>query len=246
MRSTRIILLIFIPLILVGFIVSTLYKWNYLQHSQHLPDEFNIPNLYIGYDANKNRVDDSKDIVDCAKEYTSHNPKWEPFKEYSSGFPPVGRGSNGDVIAYAFNCAGYNLKSLVYQDIQKNPEAYPNDSVHSENGAFRDVKNLRVFFSRYGEEATNDYYSIREWQTGDVVFFEKNHSAVVADHVNDKGVRFIIHLFWEHQAGYYQDVLETNAWGKVIGHYRATSRMLSPKTDAPGTKQNVHTELNVD
>ena len=243
MKSLRIILLIFVPLFVLGFFISTLYKWNYIQHTQHYPDEFNIPNLRVGYDANKNRIDDSVDIVEGAKEFVAKNPKHEIFTEYSSGFPNKNVGSNGDPVAYAFRYAGYDLQKLINDDIQKNPEAYDSSRPQSENAAFRDVKNLEVYFSRYADKHDNDYYNLNDWQTGDVVFFEKNHCAVVADRVNDNGVRFIIHLFWEHQAGYFQDILETNAWGKVTGHYRASSRMLSPKTDNPTSKQSVKTTL---
>jgi hypothetical protein len=245
MKSLRIILAIFIPIFVLSFGVSLLYKWNYIQHTQHFPDEFQIPNLHVGFDANKNNIDDSTDIVEGAKQYTSKNPTHEAFKEYESGFPTGKVGSNADPIAYAFTYAGYNMQNLVYQDIQKNPEAYSPNTPHSKNGAFRSVENLYTYFSRYADAHDNDYYNIKDWQTGDVVFFEKNHAAIVADRVNNNGVRFVIHLFWKYQAGYYQDVLETNAWGKVIGHYRATSRMLSPKTDNASKKQSVRTEISV-
>jgi len=243
MKSLRIILGIVVPILIVGYGVDVLYKWNYIQHTQHLPDEFNIPNLRIGHDANKNSIDDVFDIVEGAKQYVSSNPKYEKFTEYNGGFPQKSVGSNGDPIAYALTYAGYDMRSLVYQDIQKNPEAYDPTQPQSKDAAFRNVSNLHVYLSRCADEHDTDYYNIKDWQTGDIVFFEKNHAAVVADRVNDNGVRFIIHLFWEHQAGYFQDILETNAWGKVTGHYRISAKCLTPKTDNPTSKQNTRSTI---
>lgn len=232
MRSLRRIIIFVIPLLVLGFIISTLYKWNYIQHQQRLPGEFGIPELGASIDINKNRVHDAKDIFDGAMNYVASNPIYEPLKEYDGGWPGYRYGSDGDVVAYALKNAGLDLQNLINQDIDKNPEKYDTKNPLGENIAFRVVENQRIFFSRYAEAHDTDYHNIKDWQMGDVVFFEKNHVAVVADKVNNNGVRFIIHNFWEHQAGYYQDVLETDAWGKVIGHYCVSKDMTMPKTDA--------------
>ena len=231
MRSLRKIIIFVVPLLVLGFIISTLYKWNYIQHQQRLPGEFDIPEFSNSIDVNQNHVNDAKDIFQGAFNYTATNPVYEDLKEYRDGWPDGKYGSNGDVVAYAFKNAGFDLMNLINQDIQKNPDAYDDKNPLSEKIAFRVVENQRVFFSRYADAHDTDYYNIKDWQMGDVVFFEKNHVAIVADKVNNNGVRFIIHHFWQHQAGYYQDVLETNAWGKVVGHYRVSQKMLTPKTD---------------
>ena len=218
-----------IPILMIGFIVSLLYKWNYIQHEQKTPDEFQITHLRTDYDANKNGVDDLWDVLEGAKQYISKNPKYD-YDTYENGWPNDNRGVNGDVIARALLYAGYDLKKLIWADIEKNPEAYPNNH-GNENEAFRKIENQRIFMSRYFTAVTNDYEDIKKWQGGDIVFFKKDHGAVVADKVNNNGVRFIIHHFWQFQAGYFQDVLETDAWGEVIGHYRVNKRALSPKTD---------------
>ena len=238
MKAFRRIIIFVVPLFIIGFLVSTLYKWNYIQHQQHFPDEFNIPNLGVSYDANKNNIDDSKDIFEGAMRYISRSPQYEDLKEYDNGWPNLNRGQAGDVIAEALKYAGYDLKKLIYQDIQKNPGAYGNNP-QSENIAFRVVDNQRIYLSRYGEPKDLDYKNIKDWQTGDIVFFEKNHAAIVGDKVNDHGVRFIIHHFWQYQAGYYQDVMETDAWGKVVGHFRVSARTLSPKTDYSSIKTDI-------
>ena len=231
MRSLRRIIIFVVPLLIIGFAVSTLYKWNYIQHQQHLPNEFGIPEYGTGLDANNNHVNDAKDVLQGALDYTARKPVYEDLREYPGGLPEGKNGSAGDVVAFGFKNAGYDLQKLIYQDITKNPDVYDKSNPLNEDIAFRVVENQRIFFSRYAEAHDNNYYNVRDWQMGDVVFFEKNHVAIVADKVNGNGVRFIVHNFWRYQAGYYQDVLETNAWGKVVGHYRLSQKMLSPKTD---------------
>lgn len=217
---------------MVGFVISTLYKWNYIQHTEHLPGEFGLPEYSIDLDVNKNHVNDAKDILQGALNYVAMHPEHEELHEYpGDGWPSGKKGSAGDVVAYAFKEAGFDLRTLINQDITKNPDAYDSKNPLAENIAFRVVENQRVYFSRYAESLDTDYTKTKEWQQGDVVFFEKNHVAVVADKVNEKGIRFIVHNFWKYQAGYFQDVLETNAWGKVVGHYRVARKMLTPKTD---------------
>ena len=217
---------------MIGFVISTLYKWNYIQHQQRLPGEFNIPEFSTDLDINKNHINDAKDIVQGALNYVANKPIYEDLKEYDGDGWPGGRyGSAADVVNFAFKNAGVDLSVLINQDISKNPSVYDDKKPLGEKIAFRVVENQRVFFSRYAESLDTNYNNIKEWQQGDVVFFEKNHVAIVADKVNNNGVRFIIHNFWKHQAGYYQDVLETNAWGKVVGHYRIAQKMLTPKSD---------------
>ena len=115
------------------------------------------------------------------------------------------------------------------QDISKNPDLYK-DVKAGKNIAFRDPKAQEIYFSRYATSLTTDIDDYNEWQPGDVIFFEKDHCAIVADKVNNNRIRFIIHHFWQYQAGYFQDVLETGAWGKITGHYRVSEKLLSPKT----------------
>lgn len=240
MRTFRKILIFVLPLLIVGFAVTTLYKWNYIQHEQHLPDEYHIPVLNAGIDHNKNHIDDGKEIFEGAKAYTAKNPSYEVLTEYPNGWPTGNKGQAGDVIAQALLYADYDLKTLIYQDIKKNPDVYEGKAPTGENIAFRSVEAQEIFCSRYLDSYTTDYNGNKsEWQAGDIIFFEKKHAAIVTDKVNENGVRFIIHHFWEYQAGYFQDVLETEAWGKITGHYRITERALAPKTDNAHVKTTI-------
>lgn len=219
-----------LPLFVIGFTVSTLYKWNYIQHTQHVPDEYHIPYVATGVDHDGNHIDDGKDILKGAEDYVAHHPKYETLQPYEDGWTDGNRGSNGDVVAYALKNIKLDLHIVINQDIYKNPDAYKGVNTDKDL-AFRNPKTQEVFFSRYALTLSTDLDNKTEWQAGDFIFFEKNHCAVVTDKVNEKGIRFIIHHFWEHQGGYFQDVLETGAWGKITGHYRLSERMFSPKTD---------------
>ena len=232
---TRRIIAFFVPIFLICFAVATLYKWNYFQHTQHEPSEFGIPTLGTGFDTDGDGIEDSEDIVVSAKNYVAKKPAYSEIM-YDGGWPEGNKGMASDVIAQAFLGAGFDLQNLIWQDILKNPELYGEDP-GTEKSAFRKIENQRIFMSRYFDEHTNDYEDIKDWQKGDVIFFEKGHVALVADKVNDKGIRFVIHHFWQYQGGYFQDILETNAWGKIVGHYRVTQRALGPKTDG-ATKNN--------
>ncbi len=237
MKAFRKLFFFVIPLLLIGFAVSILYKWNYIQHAQHVPDEFNIPYYTAGVDHNKNHIDDGKEILEGAKVYISKSPQYEALREYGgNGWPSGNRGQAGDVIAQAFDYADYDLQVLITQDIKKNPSAYEGKAPTGDKIAFRSPETQAIFLSRYLPSYSTDIEKRSEWQPGDIVVFEKKHIAIVADKVNDNGVRFIIHHFWQYQAGYFQDVLETGAWGRITGHYRISDRILSPRTDNANTK----------
>lgn len=238
MKAFRIILSIFVPIFLICLCVSELYKWNYIQHEQHIPNEFNVPELlYSGNDADRDGVDDIPDVYQGAVDYVATKPKYK-YKEYVGGWPDDKFGIDTDVIDRALLAGGYDMQKLVWQDIQLNPDKYP-ENPGTEDTAFRNVKNLEIFMSRYFSKYTTDYEDKNkreEWQEGDIIFFEKGHTAIVADKLNNDGIRFIIHHFSSLQWNYYQDVLDLGAWGKVTGHYRVNPNALAPKKD---TEQKV-------
>jgi hypothetical protein len=113
-----------LPLFIAGFTVSTLYKWNYIQHTQHVPDEFNIPYIGTGIDHNRNHIDDGKDILKGAEDYISRHPKYENLQSYEDGWTTGNRGSNGDVVAYALKNIDLDFRTVINQDIEKNNSVY--------------------------------------------------------------------------------------------------------------------------
>ncbi len=229
MKSLRRLVIFAVPIFLIGFLVSELYKWNYIPHEQKLPDSFNIPKFGTMSDADKDRIEDGEDILENAKTYISRRPDYEE-KNYINGWSDSNKGKATDLVAFSLREAGYNLQELIRKDYEKNPKAY-GEKIDDIQSAFREVKYQKIFMSRYFDEYATDLSKMSDWQAGDIIFFEKNHVGIVADRVNKNGNRFIIHHFWQFQAGYFQDVIELDHWGKITGHYRANKRALSPKTD---------------
>ena len=115
----------------------------------------------------------------------------------------------------AFKEAGYSLKDMIDNDIEKNLDDY-NISVIDKNIDFRRVANLRVFFDKYAITLTNDKNIIEEWMPGDIVIFGDNkHIGIVSNYRNKLGISYII-----HNGG--QPVREEDYLmrGKVTKHYR--------------------------
>ncbi len=113
---------------------------------------------------------------------------------HAGGYPPEDIGVCTDVVWRAFKHAGYNLKEMVDQDIQRNTELYPRVGGRPEpNIDFRRVPNLKVFFERHAISLTLDHTDIEEWQPGDIVTYGDKHIGIISDRRNRDGVPYIIH-----------------------------------------------------
>lgn len=142
-------------------------------------------------------------------------PKYKS-KYYRTGYPNDGYGVCTDVVAFALKNAGYDLMTLVQQDIEANPADYDIEEA-DQNIDFRRVKNLRVYFSHSAISLTTDISEIEEWQGGDIVIF-KNHIGIVSDRRNENGVPYVIHHNDPWQRTYEEDILEDRE--DIVGHYR--------------------------
>lgn len=182
-----------------------------------LPDlyEGEIPVCVSNGDADGDGLEDQADILQSAIDYVDTRPKYKS-KYYTTGYPDDRYGVCTDVVANALRGAGYDLMSLVQQDISENPQDYkiekPNPNID-----FRRVSNLKVFFANQALELTTDIYDIDQWQGGDIVIF-KNHIGIVSDHRNADGVTYVIHHNDPFQKSYEEDILETR--DDIVGHYR--------------------------
>lgn len=121
-----------------------------------------------------------------------------------------------DVTANALKDAGYDLMTLIQEDIRTNPNDYNIDEPDA-NIDFRRVTNLKVYFSHAAVSLTMDISEIEEWQGGDIVIFQ-NHIGIVSDRRNENGVPYVIHHNDPWQETYEQDILESR--DDVVGHYR--------------------------
>ncbi len=207
--------LISILLLFIITIFVVLYIFNIIPHKKYYNKDFDIITYQSSIDKDNDGIDDQTDILNSAKEYIKTKPKYKS-KYYASGYSNDEYGVCTDVVANALKNAGYDLMTLVDDDINNNKEEYNIDKIDI-NIDFRRVQNLKVYFKRNAIELTTDIHKIDEWQGGDIVIFNK-HIGIVSDSRNKKGIPFIIHHANSYQVNYEEDILEY--YGKVIGHYR--------------------------
>lgn len=210
-----------IPLIICIAVIICIggYVLFHYQHtsSERLPDKYNavIEQVHSTVDQDGDGVDDQIDILQGALDYIAAKPKYKS-KYYQTGYPDDGYGVCTDVTANALKNAGYDLMTLMQEDIRTNPNDYNIDESDA-NIDFRRVANLKVYFAHSAVSLTTDISEIEEWQGGDIVIFE-NHIGIVSDRRNENGVPYVIHHNDPWQETYEQDMLESR--DDVVGHYR--------------------------
>ncbi len=174
----------------------------------------NLEQFHSSLDADGDGIDDQVDILQSAKNYVAGNPKYGS-NYYQGGYPTDNQGVCADVVAFALQDAGYNLRDLVNEDIESAPDAYDISEPDS-NIDFRRVKNLQVYLDRHAKSLTTDLSQTGEWQGGDIITFAK-HIAIISDKRNERGVPYVIHLS-PTQTAYEEDFLEWSS--DIVGHYR--------------------------
>ena len=187
--------------------------------SERLPDRYDedIIQVQSKVDKDNDGIDDQMDILQGALVYIDSHPKYKS-KYYQTGYPDDEYGVCTDVVAYALKNAGYDLRTLVDEDIENNPDNYNIDNP-DKNIDFRRVRNLKIYFSHTAISLTTDIDEIEEWQGGDIVIF-KNHIGIVSERRNENGVPYVIHHNSPWQKTYEQDILEKRE--DIEGHYRVT------------------------
>jgi hypothetical protein len=185
--------------------------------SKRLPDQYGtgIEQLHSTVDRDGDGIDDQVDILEGALNYIAAEPKYKS-KYYQSGYPDDGYGVCTDLVASALKSAGYDIMTLVAEDIADNPDDYEIEEPDI-NIDFRRVRNLKIYFEHTAISLPTDVDQTEEWQGGDIVVF-KNHIGIVSDHRNVKGVPYVIHHNDAWQTAYEQDILEKR--DDIVGHYR--------------------------
>lgn len=201
---------IIITILIIILIIPLLYYL--VPKKTYTNKDFNIPDIKSTIDYDNDGIDDYTDIHDGAVLYIQTKPKYKS-KYYSTGYPNDNYGVCTDVVAFAFKNAGYDLQTLVDNDINNHKERYNIDKP-DKNIDFRRVKNLKIFFDNNSTILTNDINNYSEFQKGDIVIFPK-HIAIISEKRNKKGIPYIIHNNGNHK--YIEDALSRY---KIIGHYR--------------------------
>ena len=215
MKKIIIPVIVVLIVIMIIAIIYLLYLFNYIPHKIYSNIDFNIETYKSNIDFDNDGIDDQTDVLDGVKNYVARNPKYKS-KYYETGYPNDEYGVCTDVVTFGLNNAGYDLMTLVNEDIKNNIDRY-NIEVIDKNIDFRRVKNLKIYFERNAISLTTDVSKIEEWQGGDIIIFE-NHIGVISDSRNKNGVPFVIHHANPFQKDYEEDILETR--NDIVGHYR--------------------------
>lgn len=211
-------LIIILPtILLLTSIVYILYLLNYIPHKKYSNEYFGISTYISNIDKDNDGIDDQTDILQNVKKYVATKPKYAS-KYYKDGYPDDGYGVCTDVVAFGLKDAGYDLMTLVNEDIKNNRNLY-NIDVIDKKIDFRRVRNLKIYLDRHAISLTTDINNISEWQGGDIIVF-KTHIGIVSDVRNKKGIPFIIHHANPYQKTYEEDVLEQR--NDIVGHYRVS------------------------
>ena len=215
MKKKIMIITTLIMLILIIIILYALYYFNYIPHKKYTNTDFNIKTYKSNIDKDNDGIDDQTDILNNAKNYIEKKPKYRS-KYYETGYPDDEYGVCTDVVAFALKDAGYDLMTLVNEDIKANKDLY-DINVIDKKIDFRRVQNLKIYLDNNAISLTTDINKIDKWQGGEIIVFKK-HIGIVSDNRNKKGISFIIHHASPYQRYYEEDILEYRK--DIVGHYR--------------------------
>ena len=215
MKKNFLIILSILFIIVILLTIYILYVFNYIPHKKYSNTDFGIKTYISLIDKDKDGIDDQTDILNNARNYIKTKPKYKS-KYYETGYPNDEFGVCTDVVAFSLKDAGYDLMTLVNEDIKNNRDRY-NSEVVDKNIDFRRVNNLKIYFDNNAITLTTDISKIKEWQGGDIVIFKK-HIGIISDKRNKNGVPFVIHHANPYQKYYEEDILELR--NDIVGHYR--------------------------
>ena len=219
MKNKRKLFIILIPVFIVCCIsVYVLFLNN---GKVYYNSDFGIEDYKSNVDMNGNDIDDQTEILLRTREYISTNPKYKS-EYYIGGYPTGEYGVCTDVVGYALKNSGYDLMTLVNNDVIENLQDYDIDEPDI-NIDFRRVKNLIVYFNHTAESLTTDIDDISQWQGGDIIVFD-DHIGIVSDKRNSKGQPFVIHHAYVGQPKYEEDLFgrPINFYGEIIAHFRVS------------------------
>ncbi len=212
-RARRLIAAACSVLVLIGAVFMIKYHFG---EKTYTAEDFDIQTVYSTVDFNGNGADDYTDIVRGARKDVANKPAYDGRYFGDGGYPPDEIGVCTDVVWRAFKNAGYCLRDMVDNDIEKRPAVYTEITARDKNIDFRRVGNLHVFFEKYAVSLTLEITDIAAWQPGDLVIFGNDkHIGIVSDKRNAAGQPYILH---NGGAGDFEaDYLPGST---VTGHYR--------------------------
>jgi uncharacterized protein len=179
-------------------------------------------------DKDKDGIPDQVDILMGAIKLTHNKSDYDPAyfnMKYPNGDPPAGKGVCTDVLIRAMRNAGYDLQSLIHEDIVKNRALYKGIKKPDWKIDHRRVRNVIIYFKRFfklldkGVTMSNR----KTYMPGDVVFLDTlprkgpDHMGVVADELGKNGYPIIINNW---TTGYVTSKMELLPSVTVTHHFR--------------------------
>ncbi len=213
--------------IIIGIIISLIImmipfaiyieKTLYIENKEYTNEDFGIQTYISKIDKDNDGIDDQTDFLQNVRLYLSKKPKYKS-EYYAGGYPTGEYGVCTDVIAIAALNSGYDLRTLVNEDIKSRKEDYNIDTIDIDID-FRRAKNLKVYLDKNAVVLTTDISKIEEWQGGDIVVF-KGHIGVVSDKRNENGVPYLLHHANPFQTEYEEPGGLLRLEVDILGHYR--------------------------
>ena len=187
------ILFLLFSAVVVAAVVFFASRGFQLPEKTYSAEAFHIKTVHSAVDFNRNGVDDFTDFLNGARKDAQKRPRYDDAYVVG-GYPSDDTGVCADVGWRAFREAGYSLKDMIDQDIQKNCSRYPGvKGTPDPNIDFRRVVNLKVYFEKHAESLTLDLDQIAEWQPGDIITFSTTHIGILSDRRDEKGIPLLIH-----------------------------------------------------
>ena len=225
-RKTFFIVFLLLLIVLVSVWLIVANSNGIIKKKWYTAEDFGITEIKSSVDFNGNGIDDYSDIVLGARKDAKNHPKYDG-RYFDGGFPPDNIGVCTDVVWRAFKNAGYDLREMVDLDIKLSPQDYTSVETRDKNIDFRRVRNLLVYFEKYGITLTTDTEEIDQWQAGDIVIFKGDeHIGIVSDKRNNIGEPYIIHNGGQpdREEDYLGRIDPTN----VTAHFRFDASLVDP------------------
>lgn len=201
---------------------------------EKIEDLVQVENIKSDFDYNGNGLDDFSDFVLGARKDAENHPNYNPeYVSINNGYPDPENGVCTDVIWRAFREAGYSLRTMLNEDINRRRSAYTNiEGNPNPNIDFRRVKTLKPFFEEYCEVLETDLNDPSEWQPGDIVTFNPRdfHIGILSDKRNPDGYPYVIHNMGQSERE--EDYLSKKV-GEISGHYRFRADNISGEVLKP-------------
>lgn len=173
-------------------------------------------------------------ILNEAKNQVKEKVKFNINNPYIQGGYPsyADGGTSSDVIAWALNNSGYDIRELMSKDIQAAKDQYPwhlyQIKTPDSNIDFRRTWMQETFFKRNGLVLKNEFIkddpeNVAQWQPGDFVYFSKEGDdwsetcGIISDKFSDDGIPLVIHNTADPGYVVEDDFLLTY---KIVGHFR--------------------------